>query len=146
MAKAKRMYGCTECGATFPKWAGQCGECGAWNTLTETMIESGGAADETQRFDWIVNCTGPGAGRESGFPPSIAGLIENGYLKTDPDNIGVHSTPIGEAIGDTRVFEDLFVVGSLRKPDSWESTAVPELRVQAALAAEAILELSRRSP
>ena len=33
MAKAKRMYGCTECGATFPKWAGQCGECGAWNTL-----------------------------------------------------------------------------------------------------------------
>ncbi|MFO6371857.1 hypothetical protein ACLBYN_05250, partial [Pseudomonas aeruginosa] len=21
MAKAKRMYGCTECGATFPKWA-----------------------------------------------------------------------------------------------------------------------------
>ena len=43
MAKAKRMYGCTECGATFPKWAGQCGECGAWNTLTETMIESGGA-------------------------------------------------------------------------------------------------------
>jgi len=30
MAKAKRLYGCTECGATFPKWAGQCGECGAW--------------------------------------------------------------------------------------------------------------------
>ena len=44
MAKAKRLYGCTECGATFPKWAGQCGECGAWNTLTETMIEAGGAA------------------------------------------------------------------------------------------------------
>ncbi|MBT9531403.1 MAG: hypothetical protein IV111_14640, partial [Pseudomonas sp.] len=33
MAKAKRMYGCTECGATFPKWAGQCAECGTWNTL-----------------------------------------------------------------------------------------------------------------
>ncbi|MGS7250847.1 DNA repair protein RadA [Pseudomonas anuradhapurensis] len=44
MAKAKRLYGCTECGATFPKWAGQCGECGAWNTLVETMIESAGAA------------------------------------------------------------------------------------------------------
>ena len=41
MAKAKRMYGCTECGATFPKWAGQCGECGAWNTLVETVLESG---------------------------------------------------------------------------------------------------------
>lgn len=40
MAKAKRMYGCTECGATQPKWAGQCPECGAWNTLVETLIEA----------------------------------------------------------------------------------------------------------
>ena len=40
MAKAKRLYGCNECGATFPKWAGQCGECGAWNTLVETMISA----------------------------------------------------------------------------------------------------------
>ena len=52
MAKAKRMYGCTECGATFPKWAGQCTECGAWNTLTETMIESGGASAPTGRAGW----------------------------------------------------------------------------------------------
>ena len=44
MAKAKRMYGCTECGATAPKWAGQCGECGAWNTLVETLIEAHTAA------------------------------------------------------------------------------------------------------
>ncbi|MFT0211692.1 DNA repair protein RadA [Pseudomonas sp. F1_0610] len=40
MAKAKRIYGCTECGATFSKWAGQCGECGQWNTLIETVLES----------------------------------------------------------------------------------------------------------
>ena len=40
MAKAKRMYGCTECGATFPKWAGQCADCGAWNTLVETVVEA----------------------------------------------------------------------------------------------------------
>lgn len=52
MAKAKRLYGCTECGATFPKWAGQCGECGAWNTLVESMIESGGAAAPSGRAGW----------------------------------------------------------------------------------------------
>lgn len=40
MAKAKRMYGCTECGAVFSKWAGQCSECNAWNTLVETVIEA----------------------------------------------------------------------------------------------------------
>ena len=50
MAKAKRMYGCTECGATFPKWAGQCGECGAWNTLVETVVES--AAGASGRGGW----------------------------------------------------------------------------------------------
>ena len=51
MAKAKRMYGCTECGATFPKWAGQCGECGAWNTLVETLLEAN-AATPSGRAGW----------------------------------------------------------------------------------------------
>jgi len=37
VAKAKRIYGCTECGSTFPKWTGQCPDCGAWNTLVETL-------------------------------------------------------------------------------------------------------------
>ena len=38
MSKApKTLYVCTECGGQAPKWAGQCGECGAWNTLQETV-------------------------------------------------------------------------------------------------------------
>ena len=35
MAKAKSLYSCTDCGSEAPKWAGQCGDCGAWNTLIE---------------------------------------------------------------------------------------------------------------
>ena len=38
MAKQKSQYVCTECGAAAPKWAGQCGDCGAWNTLTEVAV------------------------------------------------------------------------------------------------------------
>ena len=38
MAKAKIAYLCTECGAHSLKWAGQCPDCAAWNTLTETSI------------------------------------------------------------------------------------------------------------
>ena len=41
MAKARRIYGCTECGSTQPKWAGQCSDCGAWNTMVETVVEGG---------------------------------------------------------------------------------------------------------
>lgn len=37
MARGKTVYTCTECGAQAPKWAGQCGECGAWNSLVETV-------------------------------------------------------------------------------------------------------------
>ncbi len=39
MAKAKVLYSCTECGAQLPKWAGQCPDCGGWNTLVEVAAE-----------------------------------------------------------------------------------------------------------
>ncbi|MGA7180560.1 MAG: DNA repair protein RadA [Thiobacillaceae bacterium] len=39
MAKAKNIYTCTECGATSPKWQGQCPGCSQWNTLVETIAE-----------------------------------------------------------------------------------------------------------
>src|SRR5260221_13890398 len=39
MAKAKTVFVCQNCGAQFPKWAGQCGECGQWNTLVEGIAE-----------------------------------------------------------------------------------------------------------
>jgi DNA repair protein RadA/Sms len=38
MAKAKTAYVCTECGAHSVKWAGQCPDCAAWNTLAQTRI------------------------------------------------------------------------------------------------------------
>lgn len=47
MAKAKTIYVCSDCGAQAPKWAGQCADCGAWNTLNEvvqTADSEGGSA------------------------------------------------------------------------------------------------------
>jgi len=35
MAKTKRRYVCANCGTVTPRWQGQCGDCGEWNTLTE---------------------------------------------------------------------------------------------------------------
>ena len=43
MAKAKSVYTCTECGASSPKWQGQCPGCGQWNTLVETVAEAAAA-------------------------------------------------------------------------------------------------------
>ena len=33
--KTKTVYYCQKCGSQHPKWSGQCGDCGAWNTLVE---------------------------------------------------------------------------------------------------------------
>ncbi len=49
MAKAKKQYTCTECGAISSKWMGQCGDCGDWNTLVETVAEPT-AASKNARF------------------------------------------------------------------------------------------------
>jgi DNA repair protein RadA/Sms len=34
--KARSIYVCNACGTRQSKWAGQCPDCGAWNSLTET--------------------------------------------------------------------------------------------------------------
>jgi len=117
---------------------------GDMDGATLTVRGRGQSVHESHRFDWIINCAGPGSGRECGFPPSVARLIDTGYLQPDTDSIGIRSTPNGQALVDARVIEDLVLIGSLRKADDWESTAVPELRLQAALAADAIVALLAR--
>ena len=39
MAKAKTAYVCSDCGAEYSKWQGQCAECGAWNTLSALIVQ-----------------------------------------------------------------------------------------------------------
>ena len=41
MAKVKSAYVCTECGADYSQWQGQCQSCKAWNTLKEIKLSSG---------------------------------------------------------------------------------------------------------
>ena len=47
MPKAKTAYVCTECGAHSVKWAGQCPDCSAWNTLAKAAIAPARAAAAT---------------------------------------------------------------------------------------------------
>lgn len=65
MAKVKSRFVCTQCGADYPKWQGQCHDCGAWNTLEEQVVETpkaasgarggyaGVAAGKVQRLDAV---------------------------------------------------------------------------------------------
>ncbi|WP_462152011.1 DNA repair protein RadA [Pseudoalteromonas xiamenensis] len=40
MVKKKTAFVCSDCGAEFARWQGQCSECKAWNTVTEYRVPS----------------------------------------------------------------------------------------------------------
>jgi DNA repair protein RadA/Sms len=52
--KRRSAYVCTECGADHAKWQGQCEACGAWNTLSEIVLESAAqaASPASRRSGW----------------------------------------------------------------------------------------------
>ncbi|WP_299392999.1 DNA repair protein RadA [Pelagibius sp.] len=58
MAKTQSRYVCQECGAVSAKWAGRCESCGAWNSLSEEVVEKtpgglSGAGRSAQRLAFV---------------------------------------------------------------------------------------------
>ncbi|MBB3910055.1 DNA repair protein RadA [Sphingomonas desiccabilis] len=63
MAKPRKRYVCQQCGSVTAQWAGQCGDCGDWNTLVEDAgavvtpfqarhnLQSGGRAIQLSGLD-----------------------------------------------------------------------------------------------
>ena len=52
MPKTKSVYSCRECGASFPKWSGQCPDCQAWNSMEEGVAEPPGLKGPKGRGNW----------------------------------------------------------------------------------------------
>lgn len=38
-SKIKTLFHCQHCGAQYPKWQGQCADCGKWNTIVEETAQ-----------------------------------------------------------------------------------------------------------
>ena len=51
---SKSVYLCSQCGGQHPKWTGQCQDCGAWNTLTESQAQVAAKAGVSKRFTEFV--------------------------------------------------------------------------------------------
>lgn len=51
-SKAKTAYVCTDCGASYPKWQGQCEACGAWDTLSGIVVEPASAKGASRHSHW----------------------------------------------------------------------------------------------
>jgi uncharacterized NAD(P)/FAD-binding protein YdhS len=89
---------------------------------------------DTERYQAgaLVNCTGPDGDFARVSDPLVVALRERGALTPDVLGLGVVTDHGGALVdGEGRASSVLFTLGSPRRSDSWESTAVPELRVQA---------------
>ncbi len=58
MAKIKLQYTCTHCAAVHNKWAGQCGDCGQWNCLEESVVQAATPAQKSSRFSTYAGDVG----------------------------------------------------------------------------------------
>ena len=105
-----------------------------------TVTGGGLGAVDVERADAVVNCTGPLTDISRSADPLLRALQRRGLVAPDPLRLGLDATPAGEVVGaDGRVVPGLFAVGPPRKGTLWESTAIPEIRAQAAEVARLVL-------
>jgi uncharacterized NAD(P)/FAD-binding protein YdhS len=84
------------------------------------------------RVDRVINCTGPEADFRRAGSPLLSDLLQQGLVCADSLSLGLEVDDDGALIADDgNASEILFTLGSSRKGMLWETTAVPEIRVQA---------------
>jgi uncharacterized NAD(P)/FAD-binding protein YdhS len=81
-------------------------------------------------FDSIVSCTGQSGPLAS--DPLLAAMLADGSVQPDPLDLGLDCDAHGRLISRSgRAWQEVTVIGALRRGQLWESTAIPELRAQA---------------
>jgi uncharacterized NAD(P)/FAD-binding protein YdhS len=102
------------------------------------------ALPDTLFADAVVNCTGPMTDVSRSSDPLLSALVGRGVVTPDPLRLGVACTPHGEVLDVSgQPVPGLYVVGPPRKGTLWETTAVPEIRGQAAALAQRLPERLR---
>ena len=79
----------------------------------------------------IINCTGPDIDLRNCQDSFIASLIESNCVQPDPLGLGLKTAEEGVVLTRQGPSPCISAMGALRKGHLWETTAVPELRVQA---------------
>ncbi len=86
--------------------------------------------------DVAVPTTGPAMDVRALDDPLVRSLLESGQARPGPHGLGFATAADGAVLGPLR--DRLWTLGGLRRGDLWESTAIPEIRVQAREVAEAL--------
>ncbi|TWV32120.1 adenylyl-sulfate kinase [Streptomyces misionensis] len=89
---------------------------------------------------WVVDCTGQGLRTAESRDPLLSCLVSSGLALPGPLGIGLATTAEGRLRARDGAVVPLWTLGAHRRGDLWESTAVPEIREQAAALARTLLK------
>lgn len=122
-------------------YAGRLQKLAETPTGAEVVFRKRGTEDlVTLNVAKVINCTGPRTDYSKYQHPLTINLLARGLIDHDPLALGLSATPEGE-VNRYRAGPSgwLFALGAPLKGVLWESTAVPEIRVQSAALAQRIL-------
>jgi uncharacterized NAD(P)/FAD-binding protein YdhS len=136
--------------ALVEEWA-QAGRLKFYAGRLVSLLEVDGAAEArvhlrgrsellSMRVAKVINCTGPRTDYSKYQHPLLIHLLAAGLIGHDPLALGIDALPSGEVRRHGgKPTGWLFTLGAPLKGTLWESTAVPEIRAQAAQLAAQLL-------
>lgn len=99
------------------------------------------------RVQRIINCTGPETDCRRIDSPLLANLLQTGLARAGHLCLGLDCADDGTLIDASgAAHSNLYALGPMRKGGLWESTAVPEIRIQAAALADRLIEARSEKP
>ncbi len=112
MAKIKKAFFCSECGAQSAKWIGKCPSCESWNTYNEEII-SNETKQEKQRSSWDNN-------KEKVLPLNLAEIKSENTAR-----ITTHDQELNRVLGGGIVYGSLVLVAG--QPGIGKSTLLLQI-------------------
>jgi uncharacterized NAD(P)/FAD-binding protein YdhS len=106
----------------------------------------GAHAAITTRASHVLNCTGSEHLRRDHCQPILQSLLSQDLAQLDPLGLGLITDQTGAVVGpDGKPVPGLWALGPTRRGSLWETTAVPEIRMQATELSNRIAVVSRDS-
>lgn len=87
----------------------------------------------------VVACTGPRADLRADHDPLVLDLLTSGTAGPGEHDMGLATDADGRVLGADPGQRSVWTLGPMRRGQLWESTAVPEIRAQAAALATSVL-------
>ncbi len=96
---------------------------------------------EPLTVEWVINCAGPERDLRATGDPMLTDLFKRNLITAGPCGLGLAADSLGRLTPAGRRHSGLWTLGGTRIGQLWESTAIPEIRVQASQMAGELMRL-----